>query len=147
MTIRAAGLILAKHVEGELYLLLQYRKRRGCFVYEDFGGKVDRSDVSPIDTLLREAVEESNGMLDRDSLQQRIDSGCYSEFYNHKGKYLFLVILATEKEQQILDFGEEETYSEIKRKVTWVNIDDLKKEDLCGRLHVSSFVMQIYSRE
>jgi hypothetical protein len=139
--IKAAGLILAKHVDGRLYLLLQRRLRRGRLVYEDFGGRVEATDASPIDTLLREAVEESNGLLDRTSLTQRVERGCYSEFY--QGKYLFLVLLATAEEQAIIDFGEKESHTGIDRQVRWVRADELQKKDLCPRLHHRLFVDQL----
>jgi hypothetical protein len=141
--IKAAGLILAKHVEGELYLLLQNRLRKGRMVYEDFGGRMEESDASPLETILREASEESNGLLNCESLKQRIDAGYYSEFYHQKGKYLFLVVLATEEEKQIKDFGKKELYSKIERHVQWIKSSDLRKEILCERLHVNSFTDQL----
>jgi hypothetical protein len=139
--IKAAGLILAKHVDGRLYLLLQRRLRRGRLVYEDFGGRAEATDASPIDTLLREAVEESNGLLDRASLAQRVESGCYSGFY--QGKYLFLVLLATAEEQELTDFGEKECHMEIERQVRWVRADEIQKKDLCPRLHHRLFMDQL----
>src|SRR5687768_9329323 len=56
--IRAAGVIIYKIVDGIVNLLLINVNNR----YEDLGGKIEHVDIEISDTVIREALEESNNL-------------------------------------------------------------------------------------
>lgn len=139
--IKAAGLVLTKVVNGQMMFLLQIRRyvnddhrprwlrheeqKEFYDIVEDFGGKVERDDRTPIDIMVREACEESNNMLDGHSLRNRLMSGHARFFYKKDSKYLLAVLPATEEEQQMNgdEFGECEKDEKfvIERTVTWMD--------------------------
>lgn len=95
--VRAAGVLLCTRVNGDRWYLL--RKAKGA--WQDMGGKTEPSDTSPVDTAIREAVEETNGHLFsptdsfdecRSHLEDIIQrgKGC-SIRYNKRCKYLLFI--------------------------------------------------------
>lgn len=131
--IRAAGVLLYKVLNGCTYYLMQivtkHKKGQLCTSYEDFGGKIEPSDSTWKDILLREAVEESNGVLNRDELEIRLQSENAKIFYHERSKYLFAVIEANPRESALqgFEFGDTEVDNgyEIKRVVKWLNANDV----------------------
>jgi 8-oxo-dGTP pyrophosphatase MutT (NUDIX family) len=117
--IRAAGIILYKIINNDVELLLIKCKER----YEDFGGKVDNNDENVYETISREAAEESNYKLDRESIKERLENN--NPIYVEHGKYLLYIIEANEDEKLLLsnDFGDKETYENVDRTVEWLSKD------------------------
>lgn len=67
--VRASGILFYKIISDKTYLLVISSKSR----IEDFGGKTDLVDKSPLDTALREASEESNNLIDINTYRSRVD--------------------------------------------------------------------------
>ena len=76
--------------------------------YEDIGGRVDKQDKTIYDTVLREANEETNGVLNNISIFDRIKDSNY--IYNAKSKYALFIIEATDAECKLESeiFGDKE---------------------------------------
>lgn len=132
--VRAAGVLIYKRVNGHLYFLMQLTEKtfKGVkrTVYEDFGGKIEAVDTDWRDIILREAVEESNGVLQHEELARRLnDDEICKPYYNARAKYAFCLIPATEEEKSLTgaEFGCEENCGKfsIQRQVRWVNANDV----------------------
>lgn len=134
--VKACGIILVHHSE-EPYFLLQ---KRGKY-YEDFGGRIEPTDRTVFDTMIREAQEESNYRFDPVSLYQRL---CATPFfyYHKKANYLYAVLHATDEEVCLSDgdFGQKETYQNIERQVTWVPTSQLVIGNVHPRLLTSALI-------
>lgn len=128
--VKACGLILV-HYSDEPYFLLQKKKNR----YEDFGGRVDPSDQTVFDTITREATEESNGQLDRESLLQRLFTSTVF-YYHQQANYLYAILPATAEEASLIDsdFGSIEAHDQIERQVSWVPLSQLSPDKIHPRL-------------
>jgi 8-oxo-dGTP pyrophosphatase MutT (NUDIX family) len=133
----AAGVILSKFVDGQLQLLLQEKK--GGF--QDLGGKVEVGDTTVLDTIAREASEETNGLLDKEDLKSRLSTDEKEYYYVAHSKYLFTILPATEKESVLEEgaFGSKEEGQGYERLIKWIPAADLKIENMFCRLHCGSF--------
>lgn len=150
--VKSAGIILYKNVDGNSYLLfiIKENKEKGV-VYEDLGGKVENTDESILQTMAREACEESNGLLDKQSLLSRLDSlveqNYTSFYYTKRSKYLFAVLDATDNEELLTseDFGDKELNNpyNFKRKIDWIATKDIKNKDLFFRLRSPVFLRDL----
>ena len=114
--VRAAGVLLCTKVNGQRWYLL--RKAKGA--WQDMGGKTEPEDTTPLDTAIREAVEETNGHLfsPSDSFDQ-----CYSHLrdviekgkecsirYSKRCKYLlFICHVRNIKQVSMTRFGKYES--------------------------------------
>jgi len=107
---------------GDLGMELLVINSRGCF--EDFGGKIDSSDKSIFKTVSRETFEESNGLINKKKLEERLKTAPY--IYNKNSKYVCFIVEATPDESQLKsgDFGDLEFHDNIERKVKWIHLDD-----------------------
>jgi len=65
----AAGLLPFFEREGESHLLLQVENKNDKRVVAAFGGKVEQSDAHWCDTVAREFLEETGGLLPEEALQ------------------------------------------------------------------------------
>ena len=121
--VKAGGILLYRKTEDDIYLLLI--KSRGK--YEDIGGRVDKQDKTIYDTVMREANEETNGVLDNISIFDRIKDSDY--IYNAKSKYALFIIEATDTECKLESeiFGDKEIHDNITRKILWVPINNFIK--------------------
>lgn len=155
--IRAAGVLLYKVLNGCTYYLMQVvtKQKKGqlCTSYEDFGGKVEPSDSSWSDILLREAIEESNGVLNRDELHTRLSNNSTKIFYHDRSKYLFALVEANARESALLghEFGDKEIDNgyEIQRHVKWLNANDVAfrwRTHLHIRLRIPGVFNRIYRK-
>lgn len=140
--IRAAGVIFYQNTkQGTRYLFIS--SDRGI---EDFGGCTDNKDSDALDTALRETEEESNGILKKDELKDRIDQK--EAIYVKNSKYIIYFCKLTEKENfDEKDFGDFEIYENIKRTVKYIKKKDLKKyhSKLNFRLKNKDFFKKVYS--
>ncbi len=134
----AAGVILSKLVDGRQHLLLQEKK--GGF--QDLGGKVEEGDTTVLDTIAREAYEETNGLLDKEDLKSRLSSDERDYYYVAHSKYLFTILDATEKEGALDEeaFGSKEEGQGYERRIKWIPVADLKIENIFCRLHSGRFI-------
>ena len=115
MRIRAAGLLVYRFTKGMTepeYLMIKYKGR-----YEDFGGKTDIVDSCIDDTVIRETDEESNGVLNSDSISNKIKNS--KPVYCHWSKYLVHIIKINKKYESDV-FGDRELHDNIPRTVEWV---------------------------
>ena len=110
--IRAAGLILYRYnteINEPEYLMIKYKGR-----YEDFGGKTDLVDGCINDTVVREADEESNGILSKKKMKVKVDKA--KPVYCNWSKYL-VYIVKTSKDYKPHLFGDRELHDNIPRTV------------------------------
>ena len=127
---RASGIIFYRIINDELHFLLQRVKNNS--VYEDLGGKIDITDNNIWMTAVREAVEESNGVIygkTVDECRNYIMNLTERHAYlNTKIKYaLFLVHLPGDDNY---DFGDCEYASgfTINRTIEWISINTIKNK-------------------
>lgn len=71
---KAAGILVYKIVQGQIYFLLRQAGNRG---FSDFGGKREAVDSSPEDTAVRECFEETNGVFTKEYLYGMIKTSTY----------------------------------------------------------------------
>lgn len=125
--ITAGGVLIYKfNKNNEMKLLLIDSRDK----YEDFGGRVDSKDRSIYSTVSREAFEESNELLDKQSIRSRIKTAPY--VYIKIAKYIVYIIEATETEAQLTmsDFGTKEIYEDINRKVKWISLEKFLEPEM-----------------
>jgi 8-oxo-dGTP pyrophosphatase MutT (NUDIX family) len=122
-TISACGCLFYKLVEGELYLLLITYADPEWSRYDDFGGKIDLTDASVMDAIIRETSEETNHIINKKILRK-----CdYDEFYNRQSKYYSILIEVDDDFYPDTSiFGEYENTDKIKRTVDWHKYNDCK---------------------
>lgn len=129
-TISACGCLFYKVVNGDLYLLLISYTDPEWDRLDDFGGKIDTTDVSVIDAIIRETSEESNDIINGDIIQ-RCD---YYEFYNRQSKYYSIVIEVDDDFfPDTTVFGDFERADRLGRTVNWYKYDEYK-DNLAFRL-------------
>ncbi len=101
--IRAGGVIFYKidTLTKQIKMLMQYTERLDQrtnikrHVYEDIGGKTDEIDNNINDTIIREVVEETNGIITKEIVQDYLDkenhkkNQCY--YLKHSKYYLILI--------------------------------------------------------
>lgn len=118
--VTAGGLLLYKIFNDELFLLLVHSKG----VYEDLGGKADLTDVAIENVVSREAYEESNCLLDRTNIENRIK--CTNAIYVPRSKYALYIIEATKDEALLTSdlFGDKELHDGINRTILWITYDN-----------------------
>ena len=115
--VRAAGVLLYKYTKsGPEFLMIKNTSNLNKF-YEDFGGKTDQGDKSFIDTVIREAEEESNYEIKKDDIRTLIEDS--EPLYFKSAKYILYIIKAP-KDYVPNDFGTKEIYEDIPRIVEWV---------------------------
>ena len=108
---------------------MQYTERVGIDkikrnVYEDIGGKTDEKDLCINDTISRETVEETNGIITEELIKEHSNKDNHSIYLN-KGKYYLLLV---EANKTIADidrriFGKEEKLSGKLRQFHWIDIN------------------------
>lgn len=121
--VSAGGVIIYRFVDGILELLMV--KSRG--VYEDFGGVVDMEDSNIFDTVSREAYEESNNLIDKDLLKERLHDS--PSVYIPHCKYVVYFVEANDSEKSLRssDFGDTEIHDNISRTVKWMPASEILK--------------------
>jgi hypothetical protein len=124
--ITAGGVILYKIENDKIYLLLI--DSRGN--YEDFGGRSDDTDETIFDVVSREAHEESNYILNKDTIKERLMTA--KSAYTSHSKYIIYVINANNEESKLTSkiFGEKEIHDNIPRKVKWVPMEVFMKPEI-----------------
>lgn len=128
--VTAAGVLIYKFVKNSMHILMA--DTRGTF--EDLGGRADKKDKDIYSTAAREANEESNNILNKRKLKNRIKNAPY--VYLEKSKYVVYFIKANEEEENLIesDFGDIEIHDNIKRKIRWFPVEKIIFEKLHFRI-------------
>lgn len=118
----AGGVILYRMINSNIELLLIKSRDK----YEDFGGKIDKGDVDIYDTIAREVKEESNNLIDYDSIMLRIKDTNNKPVYVKYSKYLVFILEANDLEKELTSemFGTHEIHDNINRTVHWISMTD-----------------------
>lgn len=107
----------------------------------DFGGKSEVRDLTPWHMAMREAYEETNGIM-----PEMI--GNVSQWVGRL-YVLYMVEVPTDWGDDVSVFGKEEVSKDgfrRKREVKWIDLNDLKETDLTGRIKESySFIKRVGS--
>lgn len=126
--IRAGGVLFYKKNDvGKYELLMIYSRDR----YEDFGGQTDPTDEDLVDTVSREAEEESNKIFTKEFIKEKIKD--IEPIYIKNCKYM-LYIVEIDKYYDPKIFGDKEIHEDIDRTMEWVPYDELKHKRLNFRL-------------
>jgi hypothetical protein len=131
--IRAGGVIFYYQDEltKNIKLLLQYTERTRNYVkrflYEDIGGKTDEGDESINDTVIREVVEETNGVINKELITKYLTKDV-KKIYLEKGKYCLFLVKVNDDIKNVNRrlFGKEETLSGKQRQFFWIDADRLR---------------------
>jgi 8-oxo-dGTP pyrophosphatase MutT (NUDIX family) len=128
-TISACGCLFYKIVDGHLSLLLiRYTGSSGRHELDDFGGKIDVTDQSVYETVLREVGEETNHVIDCGYLKHRLENGPYRVFYTPQSKYyLFVMPVNADFFPDTTLFGTEEQHDHLPRVVAWYSYPECKQ--------------------
>jgi hypothetical protein len=125
--IRAGGILFYKIDNNKVKLLLQYIKNKNNIksFYEDIGGKTDYGDETIYETIYRELVEETNGIINDKKYVHNYEHSIYSP----EGKYLLLIVKADDHiiNTKLEDYGTMENKDSVKRIFHWVNYYRLYK--------------------
>lgn len=129
LEIKAGGLLLYRFNKNiNNFELLMINKNN---VYEDFGGKTDCLDKNIHDTIIREVIEESNGLLNKSFLNKVINKS--NSIYKNKSKYL-LLIAKTNEYFDPNEFGKCEIEKNISRKVEWIPVGKILSNSI--KIHI-----------
>ncbi len=132
--IRAGGIIFYKiePLTKQIKMLMQYTERidnitnKKRNVYEDIGGKTDEDDKSIYDTIMREVIEETNGIITKEIVQEHLNKEKIGYYLGHSKYYLIIV----EANKKIIDidrrvYGKVENNGK-KRQFHWIDANRLK---------------------
>ena len=126
-TISACGCLIYKKNKNEL-LLISYEDPNWPNL-DDFGGKIEKKDNTVFDTIIRETVEETNGIISKKYLKKIIKSKKYTQFYNNFSKYLCIVIEVCDDFCTDTNvFGDTELHDNIKRSINWHSYQEIKSK-------------------
>ena len=130
--IRAGGVILYKRTNNNNIEILLIKKIIGNVSrYEDIGGKTDSMDTNILDTISREADEETNNVVNKTIIKNQLINS--NLIYSYKSKYVVAFTKANKYERKLNSdmFGTEETHDKIIRTIHWVNINDILENKIC----------------
>ena len=129
---KAAGALLYQKSGNQTFFLLINRNGR----YEDFGGRVEVIDNTVIDTVAREVVEESNGVINNSFIRSLLNKrgpvlhSPISQYFMYFRRVHESVIYKPEF------FGDCEIHDNIVRTVEWVSKRELLSIwDVKGKIH------------
>lgn len=143
--IRAGGLLFAKVVESEVYLLLcHYKDDEWDGKLEDFGGKTDVKDTSIQKTIYREVDEETNGEITQKNITRLIKSPLSASFYTSRSKYfMYLTIVDENFFPNTEVFGSIENHTGRKRTIQWYKFKDVMENNtLAERLRFNRWLIK-----
>jgi len=135
--IRAGGLLLYKIINKKIYFLML--KKSSNKYFEDFGGKTDKQDKNILDTIIREVLEETNKVINKNEIKLYLENGL--SFYFDEGKYV-LFVAQTHINYKPHQFGHKEVKENIKRNMFWIGYKTFKKQN---KLHSRLRNKKLYS--
>jgi len=130
--VSAGGVILYRIKDGELQLLLMTNRGK----LEDLGGTSEKKDKDIFHTVAREVSEESNRLIDKKSILNRIRNSEY--ILSRTSKYIIFIIKANDDESKLNSeqFGDREIHDDIPRTIDWVPASEfLKSETIKNKLN------------
>lgn len=133
MPIMAAGVLLYRYDDNKLKVLTINKKdRKKQDIVEDLGGKIEQTDDTLYDTIIREAYEESNGLIKIN--KERLEKS--NILYMNHCKYALALIEATSNECVLKkdDFGNREIKDDIDRTIDWMDYEEFKNAAISPRL-------------
>jgi hypothetical protein len=116
MVCTAGGIMIGCIYNGVVFWLFQRKIRKtigNYHIYEDFGGGIDISDKHIINTIYREASEETNNILSADILNEIYKIGVYTSYtYINACKYLSSIVIfdyndASDELRKLFDLREQ----------------------------------------
>ena len=126
--VRAAGILFYYLYHGRRYYL--FRRERGR--WSDIGGKTEQEDTSPLDTAIRECVEETNGHMFSachtnkqclDHAKQLVARQQPSWYYDTRAKYLvYTVCVPRTLGRNMKRFGKRETHTNQTHYYKWMSV-------------------------
>ena len=121
MPITAGGILLYRTTNGLQFLIEEIDS-----TYEDIGGKCDSTDPTIFSAVAREVEEETNGVIKRDDIMERLEDASTIKFYSSQSKYVIYLVKATEDESNLTkeEFGDIEIHDKISRTIGWVSAND-----------------------
>lgn len=138
-SISAAGCLFYKIVDGEVWLLLIKYINPEYPLLDDFGGKVDITDNSIMETIMRELSEETNGIISGDYIENLINVS--PAFYNKKSKYYMKTVCVDNSfYPDTTIFGDFEGTDRISRTIGWYKFNDVW-DKLAHRLQFNDMLM------
>lgn len=132
--IRAGGIIYYRIVDNNNIEFLMIKKNDR---YEDFGGKTESFDDTYLETVAREANEESNGIIIQNEVYKHLDNiDSINSFtaYSLTSKYILFICPAAQ-EYDPIKFDMMEYKYNLKRNVEWVNAEDFLQTKYSSMLH------------
>ncbi len=132
--ITAGGIIFYRYdiKTDKVKLLLQFVNRydkytkQSKFQFEDIGGRTEDEDTCIQDTIIRELVEETNGLISKDKALSLLEND-YGKIYCHHGMYMMYVVQADSDIIRIStkDYGDKEFHTDKNRSFSWVDAEHL----------------------
>lgn len=149
--IRAGGCLFYVVKNGKREFLL-----RKCKHWSDVGGKTDNTDMSIMDTIVREVAEETNFSLlsDKHSEAEAIEA-LYSllntadeAYYGEKSKYLTILCEVPNEVRDLpmTRFGLREGTDKMGHYYKWTDVEDVKRHALHPRLRFHPDYNDIFKR-
>jgi hypothetical protein len=122
--IMGSGVLIYKNEDGKMKILILDTKHK----YEDIGGNIYRTDSTLYDAICREIEKETNGIIKKTDIFNRIQKAKY--IYIPKAKYLVFLLEATvtEKKLKKQDFGDKELHNNYNRDIGWINRQQLSNK-------------------
>lgn len=128
-SISACGCLIYKIENNKVKLLLiRYFDQKKNNKLDDFGGKVDIIDNSVFETIARETSEETNDLISKKYVLDKIISKEYASYYTPSAKYYFIVIECDNKfYPNTRVFGKKEKHEKIPREIRWLDYASNKR--------------------
>lgn len=132
-SISACGCLFYKINDGKLQLLLISYTDPGWPKLDDFGGRIDDTDLSVFEAIARETSEETNHVINKKFMLELLPT-LSKTFYNKQSKY-FVVLHEVDNLffNNTKVFGDFETADKLYRTVHWFDYD-IAKPKLSMRL-------------
>lgn len=107
-------------------LLIKYADEKWNLL-DDLGGKVDESDMTISDTIVREVVEETNGVINAVQIRGLLMNSEGLHFYCKSSKYYLILIEVGDNFYPNTEvFGDSEGHDKIQRTIRWYNFNDVQ---------------------
>jgi hypothetical protein len=135
--IRAGGVLFYYRdpLTNNIKMLLQYSEKNKFntkkYVYEDIGGKTDEIDTCINGTIIRETIEETNGVISKELITEYLSKENKVVYLDNSKYYLVLIKVDYDINQNIINidrrlFGKEESSSNKKRQFFWIDSNRLR---------------------
>lgn len=140
--ITAGGVLFYKKTENGLELLLLNKKNK----FEDIGGKTEFKDRNILETICREVSEETNNLIKKCDLIDRLKNS--EPIYSYNSKYLIFLIEADEFEKNLnkKDFQDVESKNKLKRTIKWIDYKEYLNFSKCRKLNFRLMKRNIFEK-